>query len=155
MGSGKSTVGERVAARAGAGFSDLDDMVVEVHGASIAEIFESAGEPAFRRLEEELLPRALERGGVIAVGGGTPMADAGWRLLRSRSLTVWLDAPLEVLLARVGEDAGRPLLRGSARSELERLLSGRRARYAEAERRVDADRPILEVVEEVVRLWSG
>lgn len=154
MGCGKTTVGEAVAARTGARFYDLDTMIETAAGSSISELFAGAGEPTFRRLEAELLPQALEPGAVVALGGGTPTLDANWALIRERALVIWLDAPLDVLWDRVDGGRDRPLIAGRSRVEVEELLASRLQRYAEANNRVDAGRPLEQVVAEVVELWS-
>jgi shikimate kinase len=82
------------------------------------------------------------------------MDDGCWRLIRQRATTVWLDAPLEVLRARVAGDAGRPLLAAASAADLERLYATRRARYAESDFRIDASRAIGRVVEDVISAWS-
>jgi shikimate kinase len=153
MGSGKTTVGEAVAGRTGAPFHDLDTMIAEVAGRSIPEIFTALGEPEFRRLESEALPRALEPGAVAALGGGTPMVDSCWALVRQRSIVVWLDAPFDVLWDRVDGGRGRPLIAGRTRAEVEALFSSRLARYAEANHRIDAALPLERVVDFVAGLW--
>ncbi|MGH7777791.1 MAG: shikimate kinase [Candidatus Dormibacterales bacterium] len=154
MGCGKSTVGALVAARRGAVFTDLDRLVEESAGSSVEEIFAVRGEAVFRELEKEMVAVALERGGVIALGGGTPMDDASWRALKARAVTVWLDAPLEQMAGRLGAGEGRPLAASGAPRELGRLYRQRRSRYADAHHRVEAGRPLEHVVEEVAWLWS-
>jgi shikimate kinase len=153
MGSGKSTVARLVAERAGAPHRDLDRMIEERCGMPIAEIFATRGEAAFRALESELLPEALLPGAVVSIGGGAPLAEANWAVLRERALTVWLDAPLPELLARAGGGTDRPLLAGRSASEVERLLETRLPRYREANHRVRADRAADVVAEEVLELW--
>lgn len=155
MGSGKTTVGEAVAARTGAHFHDLDWMIEAAAGRTIAEIFETAGELEFRRIEAELLEAALEPGSVAALGGGTPTVDASWDLVRARATVVWLDAPFDVLWERVDAGRGRPLIAGRARAEVEALFAGRLRRYGEAEHRVDAGQPLQRVIDEVAALWSA
>jgi shikimate kinase len=154
MGSGKTTVGRGVAERTGARFHDLDTMIEEAAGRPIPEIFTALGEPEFRRLEAEVLPWALEPGAVAALGGGTPMIDACWALVRQRSIVVWLDAPLDVLWERVDGGRGRPLIEGRSRAEVEALFQSRLRRYAEANHRIDAGLPLERVVDFVARLWS-
>lgn len=154
MGAGKTSVGRRVAELVGCAFTDLDDLVVAARGLSVAEIFEREGEAAFRAAEAEALPEALGRGGVIALGGGTPLHDPSWRAVKTGAVSVFLDAPLEVLLARIGPGAGRPLA-ARGRAELERLWSERLARYREADHLVDAASDLETVAAAVVVLWSG
>lgn len=154
MGSGKSTVGRLVAERAGARFLDLDSMIELAFGDTITRVFEREGEHVFRRKEAELLPRALDSAGVIALGGGSPIAGPNWDVIRERSLSVWLDAPFEVLWGRVSNVGSRPLLRGRGREEAERIFRSRVPRYAEADLRVDASKPPDEVAVEVLQLWK-
>jgi shikimate kinase len=156
MGSGKSTVGALVAARAGVPHRDLDALIVERAGTSIADLFASRGEAAFRALETELLPRALEGDAVVSLGGGAVLADGNWALIRSQALTVWLDAPLPVLLARayVGQVV-RPVLNGRTEAEAQAILQARLPRYRAADHRVDSVPPATMVAEEVYRLWVG
>jgi shikimate kinase len=156
MGSGKSTVGSLVAARTGALYRDLDAMIEERCGMSIAELFDREGEPAFRDLEARVLPEALTPGSVVALGGGTPLRDANWALIRERAVTVWLEAPLPLLMARAAGRAGdRPLLRDRCEADLRALLDSRVARYGEADHRLDGTGTPEAVAEEVCRLWHA
>lgn len=154
MGSGKSTVGRLVAERARATCRDLDAMIEDRCGMAIADLFRSRGEDAFRALESELLPLALEPGVVASLGGGAPLVEANWAMIRERAVTVWLDAPLPALQARAGAES-RPLLDGRSPDEVRALFDSRLSRYREADHRVDATRPPQEVAEEVLALWRG
>lgn len=153
MGSGKTTVGGIVAARASATFNDLDSMIEDEAGMTIPEIFAAHNESAFRALESRLLPDALLPGAVVALGGGTPVSESNWRLITDRSITVYLDVPFKAIWERVGAASNRPLATARSRSELEALLDERRPRYEQASVRVDADRPPNVVAEEVLKLW--
>jgi shikimate kinase len=151
MGSGKTTVGRRVAELAGADFVDLDQEIEAAAGRTVAEIFAAGGEPHFRSLEREAARSAIAPGRVVALGGGAPMQEQIWRQVRADTVSVFLDAPLDVIRPRLGEAEGRPLARG----DLEALLAERIERYREADHRVDAARPVAVVAEEVMSLWSG
>jgi len=156
MGCGKSTVGSLVAQRTGAPYRDLDTMIEERCGMTIAELFDREGEPAFRDLESRVLPEALTPGSVVALGGGTPLRDANWALIRERALTVWLEAPLPVLMARASSHPGeRPLLRDRDEADLRALLAVRETRYGEADHRLDVSGTPESVAEEVCRLWRA
>jgi shikimate kinase len=157
MGSGKSTVGRLVAARACVPHRDLDTMIEERCGISVAEVFATRGEAAFRALEAEMLPEALEGEAVVSLGGGAVLADDNWALIRRRAVTVWLDAPLAVLVARAdrGRTGLRPLLDGRSPDEVLALFDARLPRYSAADHRVYAAAPAHEVAEEVYRLWVG
>lgn len=157
MGSGKSTVGRRIAANTDRGFVDVDTLVEEQAGKSIASIFEEHGEAAFRemegaeirRLSAESAPGASGR--VIATGGGAVLDPAGVEAMRRSGVVVWLDAPAGVLAGRIrGED--RPLLAGGdIASRLAKILAGRHSLSRQAAHyRIDADSPVDEVVSGVL-----
>jgi shikimate kinase len=153
MGSGKTTVGERVAKQLDVPFADLDT-IIELHlRQPIRDLFAKRGEAHFRQVEASLLREVLLPGQVTALGGGTPMLDASWTAIRERALTIWLDAPIEVLWTRIAAGSNRPLLSGRSREEVAAMLDARRERYAEADHRVDAARNLDDVVEEVVQIW--
>lgn len=97
-GCGKSSIGRLAAERAGRAFYDTDDMVVEMAGCSIPEIFAAQGEVAFRDLEAKAVAQAArERGGVIATGGGVLLREENRRALRQNSRIVYLDRALDAL----------------------------------------------------------
>lgn len=156
MGSGKSTLGPRVAAELGMPFIELDTRIEEMASMTIEEIFVSQGEARFREFESSVLRRALaEPPSVVATGGGVPMDDANWALILDGNVVVHLSADSDELLGRIGVGGGRPLAEGGdageVRARLLRILEGRRARYAEAPHTVatggrDIDASVAEVV---------
>ena len=141
MGSGKSTVGRILADELGWTFVDLDQVIEQEQGASITQIFAERGEEAFRQIEHEALreqSRATERGSprVVAMGGGAYAQERNRTLLEPMGTVVWLDAPVEVLRARVAHETNRPLARDAAK--FAELYEARRAQYTMADFRVDA-----------------
>jgi shikimate kinase len=155
MGSGKTVVGALVADIAGVPFHDLDFMIENEAGMAISDIFATGSEAAFRAIEARLLPVALEPRSVTALGGGTPIADANWRLIAKRSVSVFLDVSFETIWKRIGGVEGRPVAAGRSRAELEALLEQRRPRYEQADYRVDGDRSAEVVATETLKLWSA
>ena len=128
---------------------DLDRVVERRAGKPVARIFSEDGEPAFRLLEARALAEELADGKVVALGGGAVLDEGSWKLVKERALSVWLDAPLEVLWKRAGADVSRPL--SLDREAFERRFAERRPRYAEADLRVEAEGDLGEVAKEVVR----
>lgn len=134
MGAGKSTVGRRLARRLGLPFVDTDAAIEDAAGQSAAEVFERYGEADFRDGERRLVARLVDgEVRVIATGGGAFVDPRTRELLNDRAITVWLDAPIDVLTDRTGLRDTRPLLRNSdRRGTLERLAHERGPSYAEA-----------------------
>jgi shikimate kinase len=155
MGSGKSSVGRKLARRFGAAFVDVDERIESTAGCPIRDLFAREGEPAFREREKAVLRDALSvKGCVIATGGGA-FADEGNRaLLRSYAPVVYLEASVETLLERLAGDRGRPLLRGGDRDGVVReLLSRRIPGYLTADVAVRTDGRTLEEVTGQVADW--
>ncbi|MFL6738505.1 MAG: shikimate kinase [Sphingomicrobium sp.] len=134
MGAGKSTVGRRLARRLGLPFVDSDSEIEEASGSPTAELFERFGEHDFRDGERRLVARLVEGDvRVIATGGGAFNDPRTRELLNRRAITIWLDAPIDVLAERTARRNNRPLLkRGNRADTLSRLAEERHPFYAEA-----------------------
>lgn len=131
MGAGKSSVGREVAARLRRPFVDMDALIEERQGQTIAAIFTAAGESAFRRGESDLVQElAGQQGLVIATGGGALLDPANRAAFQATSTVICLDADADEVLRRVGGHSGRPLLQGAdPRRQIERLLDERAPAY--------------------------
>jgi shikimate kinase len=135
-GSGKSSVGRRLAARLGLEFVDADAKIEEAAGGmSIADIFAIHGEPYFRTGEAKVIARILESGPVVlATGGGAFMSAQTRERIRRHAVSVWLKADFAVLLRRIKRKNDRPLFHnGDHEGTLRRLLSEREPLFAEAD----------------------
>ncbi|HVH62781.1 MAG TPA: shikimate kinase [Candidatus Dormibacteraeota bacterium] len=155
MGAGKTLIGALVAERSHVRLFDLDTMVEDKAGMSIAEIFATHSEEAFRAFEKETLPSVLQPDCVVALGGGVVVDDDNWRLISGRARTVYLEVPFEVIWQRIHRLAGRPLIFNRTKAEVEALFERRRPRYEQAEHRVDATRDASVIADEVLKLWSA
>ena len=133
MGSGKSSIGRRVAQRFGLAFFDADREIEAQAGASIATIFECAGEADFRAREQVVLAGLLaSEGAVIATGGGAVLDPRTRELLRARGFVVHLHVDIAQQLARLARDRSRPLLASDDREAvLRRLAEIREPLYAQ------------------------
>ena len=140
MGAGKSTTGRLVAQALGYRFFDTDELITQVAGQSIPQIFADAGEASFRQLETQVLAQLSPyKTLVVATGGGIVLEQMNWSYLQ-HGLVVWLDVPLDPLWARLQGDHSRPLLRDpSPYQRLEWLLQQRRPLYAQADVHVVVD----------------
>ena len=155
MGVGKSTVGRRLARRLGVAFVDSDAAIEDAAGLSPAEVFERYGEQDFRDGERRLVARLVNEGDVqvIATGGGAYIDPRTRELLNERSVTVWLDAPVDVLAERTSRRDTRVQLRnGDPKATLEKLAKERREAYEQAHIHVKSGTGAhREVVEAIIR----
>jgi shikimate kinase len=135
MGSGKTTVGKRIAQELGYAFVDSDDVVASAAGKSVREIFAQDGEAVFRQCESEAIKFVLadrQSSVVLATGGGAVISSDNRQLISEQASTVvWLDASVEDLVVRTKSGATRPLLDGDAATTLQSLSSQRSAWYDE------------------------
>jgi shikimate kinase len=135
MGAGKTTVGRRLAAALDLPFVDADAEIAAAAGRSIEDIFAERGECEFRRGERQVIARLLEGPPhVLATGGGAFIDPRTRALMKQRAISVWLNAPLEVLMKRVARRDDRPLLKESdPEAVMRRLMEERYPIYAEAD----------------------
>jgi len=137
MAAGKTTVARTLAARLGWRAEDIDELIEARERRSVAEIFARNGEPYFRTLEREILRLVLPlRHAVVATGGGTFMDPDNRAAINMDGVSIWLDVPLEELVARLPADGRRPM--AADRTQMERLFAMRQAAYANARVRIDA-----------------
>ena len=157
MGAGKTSIGRRLAARLEVPFADADHEIELAAGMTVPEIFTKYGEPEFRRLERSVIARLLhDVPHVLATGGGAYMDETTRAAMREGAFTIWLKAPVDILLGRVrkrqGADQNRPLLANDdMRGTLEKLLSVREPTYALADMVLEsADEPHTVLLDKIV-----
>ena len=150
MASGKSTVSRALARKLSWRAVDIDDLIEVRERESVSTLFASQGEAYFRAAERAVLVDQLGvREAVVATGGGTFVDPQNRALINRDGLSVWLDVPLERLIARLPVDGRRPL--AADRTEFERLYLARRPAYTQAHHRIDASRAAVDsIVEELV-----
>ena len=140
MGSGKSTIGRRLAMRLGMAFADADDEIERAASMTISDIFAKFGEAHFRDGERRVIARMLAgRPHVLATGGGAFINDETRALILRDSLCIWLDADIPTLVERTARRSHRPLLKDRDAGEVLRELAAvRNPIYAEAHIRVSS-----------------
>lgn len=139
MGSGKTSIGARLAELIGWSFVDLDGLIEERTGRKIAAIFRDSGEPAFRAEERGAAQESVARERRVIAAGGGAFADPETReILKAGSATVYLECDLDTVLDRVPADGSRPL--AGNRETMRRLFLARQASYRSADVSVDASR---------------
>lgn len=156
MCSGKTTLGQSVAAAAGLPFVDLDDMIERKEGMTVSQIFERYGEQKFRELERDVLHSCTGKM-IVACGGGTPCHYDNMDWMNVNGLTIKLESSEDRLLERLRQGAlKRPLLTGKSDDELiafvNKAMSERKEWYDMAAVTFDSTR--LETPQEVAETTS-
>ncbi len=119
MGSGKSTIGKKLAKKMQYSFVDLDKYIEQKHSGCISDIFSQKGEDIFRKMEREALEELIAIDNVvISLGGGTPCFFDNMKVIRENGVSVYLKMPASALLQRLqNAKVERPLLKGLGENE--------------------------------------
>lgn len=141
MGAGKSSIGWRLARKLDVPFNDSDQEVERAAGCSVADIFETWGEKAFRDAERRVIKRLLSGNvQVVSTGDGTFIDEKSRELIKENAISLWLRADPEVLYERVIRRDTRPLLfDGDAKQILEEMIERRYPIYAHADITVESN----------------
>ena len=153
MGAGKTTVASALGRRLGWRTEDVDVRIEARERRSVALIFAQEGEGYFRQAEREVLHELLpERNVIVATGGGTFVDPENRAMMLADAAVAWLDLPFNRVIERIPSDGRRPLAADLV--QMEQLYMRRRLAYADAHVRIDAGRPLDEVVERLLE-WVG
>lgn len=154
MGAGKTTVGRRLARRLGLEFADSDFEIEKAAQMTVGDIFSTYGENYFRAGERRVISRLMDGPPrILATGGGAFVNDETRALMKEKSITVWLDAALDVLVERTSRRDTRPLLQeGNPAETLKKLMEERGPIYAQADLKVQSsDGPHDTVVDSIIQ----
>lgn len=153
MGSGKSTIGARLAELLVLPFVDSDVAIQTAEDRSVQQIFEQEGEGYFREKEQQLLQQLPQQAGVVACGGGLPCFFNNMELLTAKGIVIYLEASPALLYDRIKGDSQRPKLQDFA--AFEQLLTDREVVYNKAHFKIDAKQSVEELVAEVLSLRAA
>lgn len=155
MGTGKSVTAKELARKLKMEFIDMDQIIEEVQGVSISDIFARYGEKYFREQENKLVKELSQKENmVIATGGGTLLSSVNARMLGQAGEIVCLYADSQAIYNRVKRKNDRPLLKGEdILSEIEHLLKERKKIYANIKWKIDTTNlSVQEVVDKIIEL---
>ena len=164
MGSGKSTIGKILSEKSGKKFVDMDEMIVQMEGMPITDIFKRKGEPYFRKLETKVLNELnVEENLIVSTGGGTPCFEGNLEFMNSNGVTIFFNTLLTDIIDRLKRGkAQRPLIAEKTEEELieyvNHHLEARMDYYRSAHIIIDypsRDEPrvseILEIIENYIK----
>ncbi|HWI54805.1 MAG TPA: shikimate kinase [Desulfobacteria bacterium] len=157
MGTGKTTVGRKLAGRLGMGFVDTDQDIEQVTEMTISEIFDKHGETRFRSEETAAAKRVGQKDKqVIATGGGIVLKQENMDILKENGIIICLSATPDAIYQRLKNSKNRPLLQTeNPREKIMELLDERRPYYAKADAVVDTSgRAVDDIVNEIIRLYG-
>lgn len=124
MGSGKSTIGKKLARMLNMNFADLDACIEKESGKTISEIFESEGEKKFRLLEKKYLKEIVKKDNlVISLGGGTPCFNNNIELINQTGISIYLKTDVDTLVKRlIKAKKKRPLIEEMNEMDLKKFI---------------------------------
>lgn len=157
MGCGKTTLGIKLSYKERVGMLDTDKMIEQKNEKSIAEIFDSEGEAAFRQMETDVLKEIAEyhERYIISVGGGLPIKEENRALLRDLGEVIYLRAKPDTIYGRLKNDTARPLLRGdNPQEKIKEMIAFRGPIYEKASTSViDVDgKDLEEILSEIQKI---
>lgn len=156
MGTGKTVTGRILAERTGMELVDMDSLIEARQKKTIPEIFAQDGEPAFRRMEREMVQElAMRNGLIISTGGGIVLNPDNLADFEKTGLVVCLTASPETIFLRLEKDTTRPLLSGDKKEQIETLLKRRQPLYGAIALQIDGDRlGPEECADAILKLYS-
>lgn len=156
MGAGKSTIGKALSKiLKDYTFIDVDNVIVDIEGMTISEIFEKKSEEYFRIIEKEIIQElSQEEDLIIALGGGAYENKETREILEENCKVIYLKSTVDRLFNRIKDDKNRPLLQcENPKSKLEELLKLREPNYIKAEYIIETDnKNIDEITKEIIEM---
>lgn len=158
MGAGKSTVGNRLAKKLKVSFYDTDNLVQDMAGCSMDDIFKYAGEDFFRSKERQVVEELLNLTNCIISTGGEAFIDpTNRKLIKEKAVSIWLKADYDTILERVSRRNTRPTLREGNKADLvDKLIKDNYPIYEEADICVNSGNgPHMLIVDDIIKRVSA
>lgn len=152
MGSGKSTVGKILSKKLSLPFTDMDIEIEKRLNSSVNDIFKVKGEDFFRKYENNLLKELLQtsKHHIIAGGGGTPCYFNAIDLINQKSISIYLNLPLQDIVSRLKNDNTRPMLQVDANKQIQMLFFKRESIYQLAKINISAKGEAETIAEQII-----
>ena len=156
MGSGKSSIGNLVSKKLNIPFIDIDNLIEEQAGMTVAEIFEENGEDYFRNLEEKITIKSLKhKKVVVSLGGGGFVNDKIRKDVLTNHFSFWLNWDESILIKRIKGSKKRPLVFKSTQQEIRKLIRSRTKIYAHAHFKINCNKLTkTEIVKKIIKIYE-
>ena len=156
MGSGKSSIGILVSKKLDLPFLDVDSLIVENPGLSIAEIFEKKGEDYFRNLEEKITLKYLKKiKSVVSLGGGSFINNKVRKEILVNHISFWLNWDESILIKRIRGSKKRPLAFKSTNQKIKTIIKARSKIYSKAKFEINCNKLTkTEIVKNIIKIYE-
>ena len=156
MGVGKTRIGKYVAKRLKINFFDIDKFVEKKNEMKIAEIFKTKGEAYFRKEEEFVTIKYLDKkGSIISLGGGGFINNKIRKKVLSECISVWLNVNLETIYARLKNSKKRPLINNNNKNNIGKIFMERKKIYSLADHEINCDKlNINQISNKIIKLYE-
>ena len=156
MGSGKSSIGNLVSKKLNLPFIDIDSLIEENNGMSIAEIFKKKGEDYFRNLEEKITLKYLRKiKNVVSLGGGGFINVKIRNEILANHFSFWLNWDESILIRRIKDSKKRPLAFKSTNQELRTIIKNRSKIYSNAQFKINCNKLTkTEIVKKIIKIYE-
>ena len=157
MGSGKSSIGSLVSKKLNLKFIDIDNLIEEIVGMNISNIFEQKGEGHFRDLEEKITLKSLKASSnVISLGGGGFINEKIRKEILDNHFSFWLNWDESVLIKRIKDSKKRPLANKLMIEEIKLLIKKRTKIYLKAKFRINCNKLTkTEIVKKIIKIYES
>ena len=157
MGVGKTTIGKRLAKKLSYTFVDMDKIIEKQEGESISSIFRNKGEDYFRKIEKKLTIIELKKNNsVISLGGGAFLNSSVRKYSKKKSISFWLDVPIEILIKRLKKSKNRPVLeKEKTDASIKKIYFIRKKFYNKAHYRIKCKTLTLkQIIEKILNFYE-
>tara|TARA_B100000767_G_scaffold236347_1_gene230036 strand:- start:520 stop:1032 length:513 start_codon:yes stop_codon:yes gene_type:complete len=156
MGSGKSSVGSLVSKKLNIPFIDIDNLIMQITGMTISDIFEKKGEDYFRKLEEKITLKSLKKiKSVVSLGGGGFINNKIRKEILASHFSFWLNWDESILIRRIKGSKKRPLVFKSTDQEIKRIIKERSKIYLNAQFKINCNKLTKkEIVKKIIKIYE-
>ena len=156
MGVGKTVIGKFVAKRLKINFFDIDRLIEKKNEMKITEIFKTKGEIYFRKEEEFLTIKYLnKKGSIISLGGGGFINDKIRKKVLSECISVWLNINIETIYERLKNTKKRPLVYKNNQNNIGKIFSERKKVYSLADHEINCDNlSVYQISKKIIELYE-